>query len=252
MPLRGTSFTPGTLYAMLRLTILNFLLMNKSSYIIILFIYLIQLHHGCSTKSVNDHSKYVLLKTGLQLFDCPNDSCKVITKIDFNEKVIVLNTLMDKSFTINGFTGYFSLVSYKNFKGYIFNGFLSKYPAIPKNYSDLIKYPTLYFGEKDGSLLKTIDPEDPKSIIHKQKYINGSSSSFYNGSSFSNFHFKFSISNITLQEGFLLARSYYLGNNNYSCHKVTKCCVNYTDPYYGFCVNKLNDNTIEIHIFLEI
>ena len=156
--------------------------------------------------------------SGLNLRDKPNINSNVITLVPYGKTVEIID-FTDNKLDVDNIKGHWVKVKYKNKIGYIFDGYLSWLPAPEKKLIErkwrglsLKEYKKMYL--KNCGIYQTTKPEDDYN--HKATLI---------------------IPNITLQEGFLIAKLLIL----YS--RIGEIIFPYNNKIY-----KTPDNYLEINI----
>lgn len=102
-------------------------------------------------------SMYVTAVSGLTLREHPNLQSAKLAVMPLGTKVLIVNAEGKTTMNVGGIDGAMDEVEYNNKKGFVFNGFLSKfYPpgetAVAKNYSEELKkdFPSVEYSEADG------------------------------------------------------------------------------------------------------
>lgn len=95
----------------------------------------------------------VMAEKGLNLRDKPSAKGKKVIQIPMGGRVKVISKKETKPETIDGIKGFWIEVNYQTWKGYVFDGFLSRLPSPPRNCKSLKDYLTKSYG---SSKLETI------------------------------------------------------------------------------------------------
>ena len=151
----------------------------------------------------------VLSFSGLNLRQTPDTKAAVLATAPYGSSVVVSeDKALPKAFSFDGINGFWIFVSYGGKKGYAFDGYLTRMPAPPLNNGQMKDYVEKKF-TKTGAVRKESKP-DPDNAERK---LNVETQTLNNGAVWVTESNDFSetntlkIKNITLEEGFLLARA---------------------------------------------
>jgi len=144
---------------------------------------------------------YVLSKNGLNLRKYASDKAEVLNVVPYNTKVRVLEMNASEKIKVNGFTGTYVKIKYKEFEGYIFSGFLSRLEAV-KEEESLYEYFKRVFGEpviekSNENLYADEIWTYPNGFIYK---------SIGEATKYSSYQDVYYFKDLTIQEVFLFAR----------------------------------------------
>jgi hypothetical protein len=90
-------------------------------------------------------------ESGLNMRETPDTKGKIIILIPFNSKVEIIERENGVSYNINGRSGSWTNVKYKNKTGWVFGGFLRQYLNLTvKNENDLIGKSIMWLGQYSG------------------------------------------------------------------------------------------------------
>lgn len=95
-------------------------------------------------------SRFVLALSGLRLRDVPNGN--IITTIPYGEVVVVEDDPHKVAITVEGLEGFWAKVKWKGQSGWVFNGFLSRFPAPAADCISSVDYAKRYFTPVTGEL----------------------------------------------------------------------------------------------------
>ncbi len=152
---------------------------------------------------------YAAAKSGLSMREQPNINAKILEKIPYGEKlVIVANTEQQVPIATEGFTGFWWKVKYNEKVGYIVNSYVLPQPA-PKAGTKTIAD---YFGQVSSAngnplVLKKSDAslqEMGESTLLKQLYKNGME--WHKAEGYENGSELYIIPDFTIEQCFLLVR----------------------------------------------
>ena len=153
---------------------------------------------------------YVAAKTGLSIREKQDAAAKVLDKIPYGTKIILLETNEErKSIVTEGITGYWQKVKYNNKTGYILDSYLFPWPppklATVKEMKNYLTQNTVPYGTKlivkSGSMNNI---EEMGWEVQKQLYKNGAEWHKHQGyESGSDTYF---LPGFTMEQGFLLLR----------------------------------------------
>jgi Bacterial SH3 domain len=153
---------------------------------------------------------YVAAKSGLSIREKPEAGSKVLDKIPYGTKIIMLDLGEErKSITTEGIKGYWGKVKYNNKTGYIVDSYLFPWPppklAVVKDMKGYIAQVTTPFGgkliTKSGSMSNI---EEGGWEIRKQLYKNGAEWQQHLGYEYGSD--VFFLPGFSIQQGFLLLR----------------------------------------------
>ncbi len=141
---------------------------------------------------VKGASLNVLSVSGINLRQEPTTTSKVLVLVPYGAK-LTIEEVTDRSQDVDNFRGRFVKVTYKGKTGYLFAGFLSSLPAPDlKKPTNLDGYAVKYLGKGAKKGAATVYPNG---IIHEVQSGEGSYAQ------------KLTVPNISLEEGFLIARA---------------------------------------------
>ena len=151
---------------------------------------------------------YVAIKTGLSIREKPDANSRVVEKIPYAAKLLVLNDEATNSINTEGMTGWWRKVKYNNKTGWVIDSYLFSYPPPKATVKDIRSYLaqiSLPFGAKlvvKSGVLQ--NPETGGWELHKQLYKNGAEWHRFMGYEYgSDTYF---IPEFNLQQAFLLLR----------------------------------------------
>lgn len=178
---------------------------------------------------------YVWAKSGLYLRGQPSKEGTKITKIDYGEQVEIIDDFhgryyheeqflssikyleyestdddnlkkIEKNSIELNFSGRWILVKYKNFEGFVFGGYLSKFPSFKENKNKSYEYVKEYLKRNFG-LIDSISQNDefdsPYTLIYKTGYL------YYNQNNQKGISDEFSFTNMTFNEALLFVKFSY-------------------------------------------
>lgn len=149
----------------------------------------------------------VLKPSGLELKDAPDIGAKTLVVVPYGKYVSIGE---DKNglfpFEVEGITGHWVLAGYEEFKGYIFDGYLSRLPAPPEDCNSLEEYVDEKLAAADKRVNIQINPWDSGVYwaLQLQKCRLGAVLRIDLG--FEDSRETLEIPNISLTEGFLIAK----------------------------------------------
>ncbi len=110
-----------------------------------------------------------VLASSLNMRNSPSIKAKIIRSIPYGARVRVLSKTRNR-YLSNGIKGYWVEVLYKNKAGYIFDGYLTRFPVPHKTCKSLKQYVNKGFTKIDNKPIKIIDPYK-STDSHYSKYM---------------------------------------------------------------------------------
>lgn len=168
------------------------------------------LFFAIAVNAQSDAIMYVAAKTGLSLREKPEAGSKVLEKITYGSKLILLN--VDEEWVpivTEGMNGYWRKVKFNNKTGYVVDSYLFNSPppklATVKDLKQYLAQITQPFGAKlvvkSGAMSQITEGGWE---LHKQLYKNGAE--WHEGLGYEYGSDTYFIPNFTVQQGFLLLR----------------------------------------------
>lgn len=155
---------------------------------------------------------YVLALSGLKLRDKPHGD-KVVATINYGDKLLVTGKpTQDYSFESEGIKGYWIKVTFGSKTGFVFDGFLSRYPAPEKSAKGLDDYATKSFKAMTKKTITGVSNcfEQGTSTNYAQFFqAKTGTVVVVEGDYYEGWTYELTLPSCTLEEGWLIARALF-------------------------------------------
>lgn len=113
----------------------------------------------------------VLTKNGINLRDNPSSNGKKLVLIPFGSQLEVVKTNKSNPYSSEGINGFWIEVKYKKFTGYVFDGYLSKFPAPQSGCKSFKDYLDKKIGKGKKSVVSSGDYEGRSATIYPNNIL---------------------------------------------------------------------------------